>query len=65
MKTRIYLVTEIATNKTRLIEAGNSAGAMKYVAETTHTCAVVTSPSEAARLVASGIAVESASKEAV
>lgn len=63
MKTRIYLITETATNKVRLIEAPNAAQAMRFVAETAHTCAVVTAPSEAARLVASGLQVESAVKE--
>jgi hypothetical protein len=62
MKTRLYLIEEIATKKTRLIEAANAAQAMKHVAETTHTCAVVTSTSEAARLVSGGIKVESAGK---
>ncbi len=62
MKSRLYLVKEIATNKTRLIEATNAASAMKFVAETTHTCAVVTSTSEAARLVSSGVKVESTVK---
>ncbi len=62
MKSRIYRVTEIATGKIRIIEATSVAHAMKFVAETTHTCAVVTSTSEAARLVSSGVKVESAVK---
>ena len=62
MKSRIYKVTEIATNKVRIIEATSVAHAMKHVAETTHTCSVVTSTSEAARLVAGGLVVESAVK---
>jgi len=63
MKTRIYLITETATNKVRLIEATTSAQAMKFVAETTHTCTVITSTAEAARLVSSGIPVESSVKD--
>ena len=63
MKTRIYLITETATNKVRLIEATTAALAMKFVAETTHTCNVITSTAEAARLVSSGIPVESSVKD--
>jgi hypothetical protein len=63
MKQRLYLVKEIATNKTRLIEASTAAQAMKFVAETTHTCNVITSTAEAARLVSSGIPVESSVKD--
>ena len=62
MKSRLYLVREISTGNTRLIEATNAAQAMKHVAETTHTCEVVTSTSVAARLVSGGIKVESAAK---
>jgi mannose/fructose/N-acetylgalactosamine-specific phosphotransferase system component IIB len=63
MKSRFYKITETATGKLRIIEATNAAQAMKHVAETTHTCAVVTSTSEAARLVSGGIKVESAGKD--
>lgn len=63
MKTRIYLITEAATGKIRLIEASTAAQAMKFVAETTHTCNVITSTAEAARLVSSGMQVESSVKE--
>ena len=63
MKTRIYLITEAATGKVRLIEASTAAQAMKFVAETTHTCNVITSTAEAARLVSSGIPVESSVKD--
>lgn len=63
MKTRIYLITEAATGKIRLIEASTAAQAMKFVAETTHTCNVITSTAEAARLVSSGMQVESAVKD--
>jgi hypothetical protein len=62
MKVRLYLVEEIATKKTRLIEATNAASAMRHVAESQFKCAVVTSTSEAARLVSGGINVESAGK---
>ena len=62
MKTRIYLITEAATGKVRLIEATNAAQAMKFVAETTHTCNVITSTAEAARLVSIGMQVESSVK---
>ena len=63
MKSRLYLITESATNKSRLIEASTAALAMKFVAETTHTCNVITSTAEAARLVSSGMQVESSVKE--
>ncbi len=63
MKVRLYLVEEIATGKVCLIEATNASQAMKFVAEATHTCAVVTAPAEAARLIASGVHVENANKE--
>lgn len=63
MKSRLYLITESATNKSRLIEATNAAQAMKFVAETTHTCNVITSTAEAARLVSIGMQVESSVKE--
>jgi mannose/fructose/N-acetylgalactosamine-specific phosphotransferase system component IIB len=62
MKLRLYRIVETATQRVRLIEATNAAQAMKHVAETTHTCAVVTSTSEAARLVSGGIKVESVGK---
>lgn len=63
MKTRIYLITETATGKVCLIEATNASQAMKFVAEATHTCNVITSTAEAARLVSSGIPVESSVKD--
>ena len=63
MKVRLYLVEEIATKKVRLIEASTAAQAMKFVAETTHTCNVITSTAEAARLVSSGMQVESSVKD--
>ena len=62
MKSRLYKITETATGKLRIIEATTAAQAMKHVAETTHTCAVVTSTSEAARMVSSGIKVEPVAK---
>ena len=34
MSTRIYLVTDVETNKHRLIRAGNQAQAIKYAAKT-------------------------------
>jgi hypothetical protein len=34
MSTRIYLVTDIETNKHRLIRAGNQAQAIRYAAQT-------------------------------
>lgn len=34
MSTRIYLVTDVETNKHRLIRAGNQAQAIRYVAQT-------------------------------
>ena len=40
MRSRIYRVTELATNKVRIIEATSVAHAMKHVAETTHKCEV-------------------------
>ena len=64
MRARLYKVTELATNKVRVIEATNAAQAMKFVAETTHKCDVITSTSEAARLVAGGVSVESSATNA-
>ena len=34
MSTRIYLVTDVETNKHRLIRAGNQAQAIRYAAQT-------------------------------
>jgi hypothetical protein len=62
MKSRLYLVKEISTGNTRLIEATNAAQAMKHVAESQFKCSVVTSTSEAARLVQSGVKVENVGK---
>jgi rRNA processing protein Krr1/Pno1 len=59
MKSRIYRVTEIATNKVRIIEATSVAHAMKHVAETTHTCSVCNGI-EAVKLIAEGVKFESA-----
>jgi rRNA processing protein Krr1/Pno1 len=63
MKSRIYRVTEIATNKVRIIEATSVAHAMKHVAETTHTC-VVSNGVDAVKLIAEGVKFESAVKNA-
>jgi hypothetical protein len=62
MRQRLYKVTELSTNKVRVIEATNAAHAMKHVAETTHKCEVITSTSEVVRLVVGGLVVESAVK---
>lgn len=61
MKSRIYRVTEIATNKVRIIEATSVAHAMKHVAETTHKCEVAGGV-EAVKLIAEGVKFESAVK---
>ncbi len=61
MKSRIYKITEIATNKVRIIEATSVAHAMKHVAETTHTC-VVSNGVDAVKLIAEGVKFESAVK---
>ena len=61
MKSRIYRVTELATNKVRIIEATSVAHAMKHVAETTHKCEVA-SGVEAVKLIADGVKFESAVK---
>ena len=61
MKSRIYRVTEIATNKIRIIEATSVAHAMKHVAETTHKCEVANGV-EAVKLIAEGVKFESAIK---
>lgn len=63
MKSRIYRVTEIATNKVRIIEATSVAHAMKHVAETTHKCEVAGGV-EAVKLIAEGVKFESAVKNA-
>ena len=61
MKSRIYRVTELATNKVRIIEATSVAHAMKHVAETTHKCEVAGGV-EAVKLIADGVKFESAVK---
>ena len=61
MKSRIYCVTELATNKVRIIEATSVAHAMKHVAETTHRCEVAGGV-EAVKLIAEGVKFESAVK---
>ena len=61
MKSRMYKVTEIATNKVRIIEATSVAHAMKHVAETTHRCEVAGGV-EAVKLIAEGVKFESAVK---
>jgi rRNA processing protein Krr1/Pno1 len=60
-KPRIYRVTELATNKVRIIEATSVAHAMKHVAETTHKCEVANGV-EAVKLIAEGVKFESAVK---
>ena len=61
MRSRIYRVTELATNKVRIIEATSVAHAMKHVAETTHKCEVAGGV-EAVKLIADGVKFESAVK---
>jgi rRNA processing protein Krr1/Pno1 len=62
MRSRIYRVTELATGKVRIIEATSVAHAMKHVAETTHTCEVVSNGVDAVKLIAEGVKFESAVK---
>ena len=59
MKSRLYRVTEIATNKIRIIEATSVATALKHVADTTHTCTVIGGV-DAVKLIAEGVKLESA-----
>ena len=61
MRSRMYKITELATNKIRIIEATSVAHAMKHGAETTHTC-VVSNGVEAVKLIAEGVKFESAVK---
>ena len=61
MKSRVYKITELATNKVRIIEATSVAHAMKHVAETTHKCEVAGGV-EAVKLIADGVKFESAVK---
>ena len=61
MKSRIYKITEISTNKVRIIEATSVAHALKHVAETTHKCEVANGV-EAVKLIAEGVKFESAIK---
>ena len=63
MKSRVYKITEISTNKVRIIEATSVAHAMKHVAETTHKCEVANGV-EAVKLIADGVKFESAVKNA-
>lgn len=60
--TRIYSVTDNATKKARLVDAGNPAQAVRHVAVKAYSVSVAT-PKEVAALVANGVAVERAGRE--
>ena len=61
MRSRMYKITELATNKVRIIEATSVAHAMKHIAETTHKCEVANGV-EAVKLISEGVKFESAVK---
>lgn len=57
MSTRIYLVTDVETNKHRLIRAGNQAQAIRHAAQTRFDIEVA-GQDDLVSLLTSGIAVE-------
>lgn len=59
MSTRIYLVTDVETNKNRLIRAGNQAQAIRHVAQTRFDIEVA-GQDDLVSLLTSGIPVEMA-----
>ena len=61
MRSRMYKITELATNKVRIIEATSVAHAMKHIAQTTHKCEVAGGV-EAVKLINDGVKFESAVK---
>jgi len=63
MSARIYLVTDTATDKERLIRAGNQAQAIGFAART-RFAATVAKQDDLVNLVAAGVVVEEAGKEA-
>ena len=63
MRSRMYKITELATNKVRIIEATSVAHALKHIAQTTHKCEVANGV-EAVKLIAEGVKFESAVKNA-
>jgi hypothetical protein len=60
MSTRIYLVTDVETNKHRLIRAGNQAQAIRHAAQTRFDIEVA-GQDDLVSLLTSGIPVELAS----
>ena len=63
MSTRIYLVTDVETNKHRLIRAGNQAQAIRYVAQTRFDIEVA-GQDDLVALLTGGIPVEPAGGQA-
>ena len=59
MSTRIYLVTDVETNKHRLIRAGNQAQAIRHAAQTRFDIEVA-GQDDLVSLLTSGISVEMA-----
>ena len=57
MSTRIYLVTDVETNKHRLIRASNQAQAIKYAAQTRFDIEVA-GQDDLVRLLTGGTAIE-------
>jgi hypothetical protein len=64
MSTRIYLVTDVETNKHRLIRASNQAQAIKYAAQTRFDIEVA-GQDDLVALLTSGIPVEMAGAGAI
>lgn len=64
MSTRIYLVTDVETNKHRLIRAGNQAQAIRHAAQTRFDIEVA-GQDDLVALLTSGIPVEPAGASSV
>lgn len=62
MSTRIYLVTDVETNKHRLIRAGNQAQAMRHVANALFDVKVATA-TQVAELIIGGVTLEHAGNQ--
>lgn len=63
MSTRIYVVTDIETNRHRLIRAGNQAQAIKYAAQTRFDIEVA-GQDDLVNLLTNGVPIELATSQA-
>ena len=63
MSTRIYVVTDVETNRHRLIRAGNQAQAIKYAAQTRFDIEVA-GQDDLVNLLTNGVPIELATSQA-